>query len=66
MKNKKTLMFIYFIGAIGAYITAALNFIGGHNTSLGVTWLCLGSAMLCFGSIELNKMKRKMKINVRC
>ena len=59
MKHKKTLMFIYFIGAIGAYITAALNFIGGHNTSLGVTWLCLGSAMLCFGSIELNKMKKK-------
>ena len=54
-------MVIYFIGAIGAYITAALNFIGGHghNTSLGVTLLCLGSAMLCFGSIELNKMKKK-------
>ena len=59
MKNKKTLMVIYFIGAIGAYITAALNFIGEHNTSLGVTLLCLGSAMLCFGSIELNKMKKK-------
>lgn len=59
MKNKKTLMFIYFIGSIAAYITAALNLIGGHNTSMGVTWLCIGSAMLCFGSVELNKMKNK-------
>ena len=59
MNNKKSLMFIFFVGAIGAYITAALNFIGGHNTSLGVIWLCLGSAMLCFGSIELNKMNKK-------
>ena len=59
MKNKKTLMFIYFIVAIGAYIIAALSFIGGHNTSLGVTLLCLGSAMLCFGSIQLNKMNNK-------
>ena len=59
MKNERILILIYFIGSIGAYITAALNFIGGHNTSLGVTLLCLGSAMLCFGSIELNKMKKK-------
>ena len=57
-------MVIYFIGAIGAYITAALNFIGGHNISLGVTLLCLGSAMLCFGSIELNKMKKKDEENI--
>lgn len=51
---------IYFIGSISAYITAAINLIGRYNTSMGVVWLCLGSAMLCFGSVELNKIKKKI------
>lgn len=59
MKNEKILMLIYFIGSIGAYVNAVLNLIGGYNTSRGVVWLCIGSAMLCFGSVELNKMKKK-------
>lgn len=59
MKNERILILIYFIGSIGAYITAALNLIGKYNTSMGVVWLCLGSAMLCFGSVELNKIKKK-------
>lgn len=60
MKNEKVLMLMYFIGSIGAYITAAINLIGRYNTSMGVVWLCLGSAMLCFGSVELNKIKKKI------
>ena len=59
MKNEKVLMLIYFVGSISAYITAAINLIGRYTTSMGVVWLCLGSAMLCFGSVELNKIKKK-------
>ena len=41
------------------YAAAAINFLGGRNTSMGVIWLCLGSAMLCLGSVWMNKTKKK-------
>ena len=59
MKNKKILIALYFIWSIASYITAAINLFDGYDTSNGVLWLCIGSAALCFGSAELNKLKKK-------
>lgn len=59
MKKEKTCAILYYVSAVLFYAAAAINLLGGDNTSTGIVWLCLGSTMLCLGSVWLNKAKKK-------
>lgn len=48
----------FYLASFVEYITALYYFMS-DNSSSGVTWLCLGSAMLCVGSVQLLYSKRK-------
>lgn len=48
----------FYLASFVEYITAIYYFMS-DNSSSGVTWLCLGSAMLCVGSVQLLYSKRK-------
>lgn len=45
----------WFTASILAYLNVAMSLIGHTNSSSYTTWLCLGSAFLCFGALEFNK-----------
>lgn len=59
MKKEKTCAVLYYISAMLFYAAAAINLLGSNNTSTGVVWLCLGSTMLCLGSVRMNKTKKE-------
>lgn len=48
---------LYYFAAACFYASAIINFIFSDDNAMGVVWLCLGSAMLCFGSVQFNKLK---------
>jgi len=39
-----------------------MEFIDSTDGSMGIFWLCLGSTMLCLGSMFLNKYKKNKEI----
>lgn len=59
MKKEKTCAILYYVSAVLFYAAAAINLLGGNNTSTGVVWLCLGSTMDCLFRI-LIRMHRFM------
>ncbi|MCQ2384763.1 MAG: hypothetical protein MJZ96_07800 [Paludibacteraceae bacterium] len=48
----------WYISSMLAYIVSIVMILDG-NSSSGITWLCIGSAFLCYGSIDLMKEKKK-------
>lgn len=58
MKKEKKRAILYYFAAVCFYLASIMSFCGKNDRSMGVIWLCLGSAMLCFGSTELNKNKK--------
>ena len=46
---------LFYLSSILFYIAAIITFATGNENSMGVMWLCLGSAFLCLGSAFLNK-----------
>lgn len=63
MKREKTCAILYFISSFCFYISAIINFVGHGDASKGVVWLCLGTTMLCIGSMWLNKSKKSEEGN---
>ena len=53
-ENKNNFKLLYFSAAL-FYIASVISFVTGNENSLGVMWLGLGSAFLCFGSVALKK-----------
>lgn len=47
---KKVSLISWFVSAILFYLSAIIRFTGDSNKSLGILWICLGSACLCFGA----------------
>lgn len=44
-----------FVAAMSMYAAGFMMWINNSDSSTPVTWLCLGSAFLCFGAADLNK-----------
>ena len=61
MKKEKTSAVLYYIASFCFYAAAIINFTSNRGNSMGVVWLCLGSTMLCLGSVWLNKSKKSEK-----
>ncbi len=55
MKKMKLTSTLYFVASVLAYIVAIIKFTGEDQTTTAITWLCIGSAMLCLGFAVLNK-----------
>ena len=54
MKDKKLLKNIYYFLSIVCYMVSIIFIIKSNSTGMGILWLLLGSANLCFASV-LNK-----------
>lgn len=50
MKKSKVSSTLYYIVSVMFSICAMMNFVNG-DTSMGVTWMAIGSTFLCLGSI---------------
>lgn len=48
----------FLIVSLAEYITSFVYFLNGNHSS-GVTWLCIGSAMLCVAAVQTNFSKNK-------
>ena len=60
MKKAKIPTILCFAAALLFYIAAAVShFISG--TSMTVVWICLGSAFLCLGAVQKNKLDKDAK-----
>lgn len=57
MKKIKLTSTLYFVGSVLSYIVAIIKFTGEDQITTAITWLCIGSAMLCLGFAAL-KMKK--------
>lgn len=55
MKNYKTIAIIFYLCSVAFYINAVINIF--DDSTMGITWLCIGSLWLCLGSVYLNKAK---------
>ena len=60
MNREKLCCILYFVASLFLYVAAILGFTGGEKT-MGVIYLCLGSAMLCLGAAKLNKYNKDKK-----
>lgn len=58
MKKEKIYAIVCYVVALCLYLAAAIKLFGGDDASMGVTWLCLGSSMLCFGGVFLNNANK--------
>lgn len=58
MKKFKISAILYYVAALCWYIAAIIGFTH-DSSSMGVVWLCLGSATLCLGSASLNKYRKE-------
>lgn len=59
MKKEKITAVLFYFASVFFYVAAIVGFIRGN--SMAIVWLCLGSAMLCLGSICLNKLGKSPK-----
>jgi len=57
MNKKKPVFILYFLAAAGFYIAAVIGFV--NDGSVPTIWLCLGSAMLCFGAGAMNTARKE-------
>lgn len=58
MKKEKTYAILCYIASICLYLIGVINLFGGNDISREIFWFCLGSAMLCFGGVLLNKANK--------
>ncbi|MBR1811785.1 MAG: hypothetical protein IJ766_09140 [Clostridia bacterium] len=58
MKKEKISAIAYYVAALCFYIVALTKGFNSGDTSTRVIWICLGSAMLCLGSVYLSKIKK--------
>ena len=56
MKKERALAILYYVASVGFFLVAFSKFWGREN---GVTWLALGSAMLCFGNVMTQRANKK-------
>lgn len=56
MNKNKLSAILYYVAALAFYIAAIMEFIDKDH--MGALDLCLGSAMLCLGSVHMNKYKK--------
>ena len=59
MKKEKNYASLCYLASVFLYLVGGIILWKGNDTSLGISCLCLGSAMLCFGGVFLNKMNKK-------
>lgn len=59
MKKEKITTALYFVVSVCFFIAAIIGF--ANDSSMAIVWFCLGTAMLCFGSVSLNKAKSEIK-----
>lgn len=58
MGSKKNYVILDLFAAVCFYVAAAMNFFGDDkDTTMGIVYLCLGSVMLCFSAVSINKRK---------
>ncbi len=58
MKKEKKRAILFYLASICFYLTSIICFTSKNDTSMGIVWLCLGSAMLCLGGTYLNKKNK--------
>lgn len=58
--SNKIVSTLNYFTAVCFYVVSIINFVNKDN-SMGVFYLCLGSAFMCLGSVWLNKDKEKSK-----
>ena len=56
MKKEKVLAILYYIASVVFFLAAFSKFWGREN---GTVWLALGSAMLCFGGVMMQRANKK-------
>ena len=61
MENHKRNGIICYIAAAVFDIAAVVSFFTRDSSSMGIMWLCLGSAFLCFGSSHMAKARTEDK-----
>lgn len=57
MKDKKLLKNIYYVLSLICYIVSILFFAKSSSNGMGVLWMLLGSANLCFANLFDKKNK---------
>ncbi len=53
-KGKKTTK-LYFVASALFFIAALINYFASGDTSMTVTWICLGSCFSCLGTVSMKK-----------
>ena len=61
MKKEKNYASLCYLASVFLYLAGGIILWNGNDTSLGISCLCLGSAMLCFGGVLLNKTNKNDK-----
>ena len=61
MKKTKIPAILCFAAALLLYIAAAVSHFISSDTSMTVVWICLGSAFLCLGAVQKNKLDKDAK-----
>lgn len=63
-ENKRSIN-LFYLSAVLFYLASIITFIVGNGNSMGIVWMCLGSAFLCFGSVNSIKFKKIKKAKIR-
>ncbi len=58
MKKEKVTTILLFAASILCYVVAIIKFATDTDSSMGGMWLCVGSALLCFGVVNLEKKQK--------
>ena len=58
MKKEKICAILFYIAAFCFYMTAMIIFVSHSYNSNWIVFLCLGSTMLCLGSVWLSKLNK--------
>jgi len=58
MKNRRITGTLFHLASILFYVASIITFASGNDNSMGVVWLCLGSAFLCLGT-TLSRKERQ-------
>lgn len=56
--KKKVTTILFFAASIICYVVAIIKFATDTDSSMGGMWLCIGSALLCFGIVNLEQKKK--------
>ncbi len=55
--NWNTIKLLFIIAGVCDYIVSITNFVGSHNYSMGVLYLCMGTVFIIIGMRYGNKDK---------